>query len=214
MEQNLENNDWRKEAPLLASLPFVNPFIVPEGYFEGLGDEISNAISLEGLKAKVSKTGFATPDNYFEELNDKINTSIFAEKLKAAVTEDGFKTPSNYFEQLQSNILAKTTMGQTAAKPEPEILRLWHSKIVKYASAACFVIVAGLGTFYLNNAEPESQLIASEVLAEQILYDIDEELIIEHLKANDIKQPKVSESDAAMESYILNNYSQNEIAGL
>ncbi|WP_316793582.1 hypothetical protein [Pedobacter frigoris] len=213
MEQNLENNDWKKEAPLLASMPLNNPFSVPEGYFEGLGNEISNAVYLEGLKAKVNGSGFNTPENYFDGLNENINAAIFAEKLKAAIPQEGFEVPANYFEQMQSSILAKTVQS-TQVKTEPTILRLWHSKLVKYASAACFVIIAGVGTIYLNSQHADPKSLTAELFTEQMLYDIDEDVIIEHIEATEPKQAQASASDVALESYILNNYSQNEIAGL
>lgn len=214
MEQNLENNDWKKEAPLLASLPLNNPFEVPEGYFEGLGNEISNAIYLEGLKAKVNGGGFNTPENYFDGLNENIKAAIFTEKLKAAIPQEGFGVPANYFEQLQSAIIAKTA-EKSPAKAEPTILRLWHSKLVKYASAACFVIIAaGVGAIYFSNQHADPKSLTADLFTEQMLYDIDEDVIIEHIEATEPKQAQTSASDAALESYILNNYSQNEIAGL
>jgi len=214
MEQKLENNDWKTDAPVLASLSATNPFVVPEGYFEGLGNEISGAIALEGLKSKVDESGFTTPKGYFEELNEKINSGIYAEKLKAAVSEDGFTTPANYFEQMQANILTKTITEPTEVKSRHRILRLWQSKVVKYASAACFVIVAGLGTLYLNDQSSEAKLLTADTMTEQLLYDIDEDVIIQYIETNGTKEPETSNLDAAMENYILNNYSQEEIAGL
>jgi hypothetical protein len=36
MENNLDHNEWMNEAPYLASLPKVSPFVVPDQYFESL----------------------------------------------------------------------------------------------------------------------------------------------------------------------------------
>ena len=47
---------------------------------------------------------------------------------------------------------------------------------------------------------------------EQMLFDIDEEAIIEHMQTIDQVQTTTSATDTEIENYILNNYSQNEIA--
>lgn len=210
MGLNNENNDWKKEAPLLAGLPANNPFSVPDGYFEGLGNQISNAIYLEGLKTEVKKTGFDIPENYFGELTEKINAAVFIEKLKSGSTNDGFEVPANYFDQLHSNILSKTLEAQPQKLSQTTVFRLWHSKLLKYASAACFVIVAGIGTLYFNQQDT-TQYNTTEMITEQMLFDIEEEMIIEHIEAHQAKQPKASAQDLALENYILNNYSQQDL---
>lgn len=162
---------------------------------------------LKGIK----ETGFTTPSNYFDGLNESIQAKLALENLRESVGETGLSVPDGYFEQLQTRILAQTT-GISLRKPEPALLRLWHSKMLKYASAACFVIVASIGTLYYNQ-QPEQKpaVLTEEMATEQMLYDIDEELIIEHIENNSASLPKVSASEVAMESYILNNYSQNEL---
>lgn len=47
MDNQGENNDWKKEAPTLAGLSVHHPFSVPEGYFEELPHHISSAVYLE-----------------------------------------------------------------------------------------------------------------------------------------------------------------------
>lgn len=160
---------------------------------------------------EMKDTGFTTPSNYFEGLNQSIQAKLSMERLKVSVQEDGFTVPTGYFEQLQSGILAKTT-DIVQSRPEPKLVKLWHSKLLKYASAACFVIVAGIGTLYYNQqTEHTSVAMTEEMATEQMLYDIDEEVIIEHIEANSNQLPKASASEIAMENYILNNYSQNEL---
>lgn len=219
MEQNLENNDWKTEAPLLAGLPVHNPFSVPEGYFEGLGEQISNAVYLEGLKTEVEESGFAIPQGYMEGLSDRITAAIAVENLKETVLKEvsspneGFTVPVNYFEQLQANILNKTST-ESVQKPEAKIVRLWHSKLLKYASAACFVIVASFGVLYFNQQNAIQPAISTtDTATEQMLHDIDEQLIIEHIEA-DSKQTKATSAatkDAALENYILSNFSQSDL---
>jgi len=152
------------------------------------------------------ETGFTTPENYFAGLTERINARVFMEQLKAgAPANGGYTVPGDYFENLTSAILAKTS--NESALPQGRIVRLWHSKLLKYASAACFLLIAGAG-LYFNNQQPVNY---TELASEQMLYDIDEQVIIEHIEANHVTQPKSSAADAALENYILNNYSQNDL---
>ncbi len=153
------------------------------------------------------ETGFTTPDNYFAGLTERINARVFMEQMKStAPANGGFRVPAGYFEDLTSAILAKTTNEN--ALPQRKIVRLWHSKLLKYASAACFLLIAGSGLYFNIQQQPVNY---ADLAAEQMLYDIDEQVIIEHIEANQATQPKSSAADAELENYILNNYSQNDL---
>lgn len=156
----------------------------------------------------IKETGFTTPSNYFEELNEHIRVKMVTERLRAAIPQEGHAVPPNYFEQLQLNILAKTT----GASKQPKIVRLWHSNVLKYASAACFVIIAGMGVYFNTNEQKVAQSINyTDAATEQMLFDIDEEVIIEHIEANYKDQQKPNAKEMALENYILNNYTQNDL---
>lgn len=198
MDNNLENND--------------HSFTVPEGYFEQLPLQIANGIFLEKLKNKVADTGFTTPENYFNELNQQISSEILAERMKSIVTVAEHATvPPNYFEQLQANILAKTVDLDKKKQPA-KIVRLLHSSILKYASAACFIILSATGLYFYQQESHPSLPIYTDIPTDQMLYEIDEQIIIDHIEANDLHQAKLATSDLALENYILSNYSQNDIA--
>ena len=155
------------------------------------------------------ETGFVTPANYFEGLGESINARIITEKLKSAISTDGFEVPENYFENLQANILSKTT-GKIESDAKPKTVRLWTSGFAKYAAAACILVVSGVGV-YIAQHKPVQQVVSSDMATEQMLYDIDEQVIIDHISNADIAQPKSTVNDTALESYILNNYSQSEL---
>lgn len=161
----------------------------------------------------IKETGFTTPSNYFEELNDSIQVKMVTEKLRTAVSRDGYTVPPNYFEQLQSNILARTAGKATASKQQTKIAHLWRSNVLKYASAACFVIISGIGIYFNTNEQGTTQNKSySDAATEQMLFDIDEEVIIEHIEANYKDQQEPTAKETALENYILNNYSQNDLA--
>lgn len=209
MDDNLEKNDWKKEAPVLAALPAHNPFSVPDGYFEDLPVKVSNSIYIEKLKVKTTQTGFCTPENYFKELNENINSEVLKQKIKSVIGDENYTIPSNYFEQLKSSILEKTV---NEAKQSTKIIHLWRSNILKYASAACFLIISSIGLYFYQQQRPDSKITFSDLATEQMLYDIDEQVIIDHIEANDLQQAKPSPTDTELENYILNNYTQSDIA--
>jgi hypothetical protein len=195
MENNLEN------------IPKKNPFSVPDGYFDESKSRIENAVFIEQLKLRAIGTGFTVPDNYFEELPQQITAEISLGKLKSSTATSGFSTPVDYFEKLQANITAATT-----EKKEPRMLKLWHSSLMKYASAACFLLLSATGMYFYQNQSPAQQTAYNDLATEQMLYDIDEDVIIDHIKESNLQAAKPAVTDVALENYILSNYSQNEIA--
>ncbi|MFA4866643.1 MAG: hypothetical protein WC623_00500 [Pedobacter sp.] len=197
MDNKVENND--------------HSFSVPEGYFDQLPLQIENGIFLEKLKSRTADTGFNTPVNYFEGLTQAINTEILADRLKVVAPINEYPTvPANYFEQLQSNILSKT-VNENNKKQPAKIVRLFRSNILKYASAACFIILSAAGLYFYEAQDHPTKSIYSDLPTEQMLYDIDEQVIIDHIEANNLDQAKKSASDIALETYILNNYTQSDI---
>ena len=195
MENNLEN------------IPKKNPFSVPDGYFDESKSRIENAVFMDRLKSRTTETGFTVPDNYFEELPQQIAAEISLSNLKDRTKTSGFSTPVNYFEKLQSNITAVTS-----EKKEPRILKLWHSSLMKYASAACFVLLSATGMYFYQHQSSAQQTAYSDLATEQMLYDIDEDVIIDHIKDSNLQAAKPAVTDVALENYILSNYSQNDIA--
>lgn len=205
MENDLENSDWKNEAPYLAGLGMKSPFAIPESYFEQLPEHIHQAIYLENLKAARPEDGFKVPESYFGELSAGIEAKLVAGRLKDIVPNEGFAVPEDYFNQLQAKISEKTRNKET------RMVRLWHSKLLKYASAACFVLISAAGIyFYPGNST--GQATSAELANEQMLYDIDENTIIEHIQSNSLKAESPAVADADLENYILSNYSQNDIA--
>jgi len=215
-----ENNEWKAEAPYLASLPKENPFSVPEQYFKALPGYISNTVFADRLKQEIPVTGFFVPETYFSELHDQLLGLTSEDMLKELPKKDGFQTPDLYFQQLQAKILARTVEESLPAETIPaavnarpsRIVRLWHSDLLKYASAACFVMVTAFG-LYLNQQNYQPAAVqAADMANEQLLYDMDEQEIIDHIESKTPEMPKIKVTDAELETYILNNYSQSELS--
>jgi hypothetical protein len=161
------------------------------------------------LKGMLGARGFSVPDNYFEQLNRDIQTRIVEEKLKALSTGNGFKVPELYFEELGSRIEARVRPAEV--KKPARVVRLWHSDLLKYATAACFILITAFG-FYLNNNTGKAPAVASEMASEQMLLDMDEQVIMEDVAQEKVLQTNTSASEQELEAYILSNYSTNDIA--
>lgn len=205
MNKNDENMDWEKEAPFLASLPKTMPYRVPDKYFDQLQLHINQAVFIDGLMQKDNQ-GFSIPQNYFEELTVQIEDRIAIDQLQTLVATDGFKTPEGYFDKLQANILSQTS----ESRPKPKTIKLWQSDFMKYVSAACFIVLAASG-LYLNQQSVLKQDRKIELANEQMLYDIDESVIIEHLEESQTVNT-ASASDTEMENYILNHFSSSDLS--
>lgn len=199
-----ENMEWENEAPQLAKLKRVNPFTVPNQYFEELEERINQSIFISKLE-KTENAGFNVPSNYFETLENQINSRIVLEQFKNET--QGFSVPDGYFEKLQQNIVAKTTETKKTVK-------LWHQPIFKYAVAACLVIASTTGWF-ANVHYQDKQLRNAELAKEQLLYDIDESVILEYVQeSQNVKTANVTDGQSVneMESYILDNFSTNDLS--
>jgi negative regulator of sigma E activity len=152
---------------------------------------------------------FTVPDNYFEQLNRDIQTRIAEERLKALTDGKGFIVPDLYFEQLSNRIEAKLIPQED--KKVVKVVRLWNNDLLKYATAACFILITAFG-LYLNNRPTETPVMPTEMASEQFLLDIDEQLILEDVGNQQLLQASTSASEKELETYILSNYSSNEIA--
>lgn len=197
--------EWEKEAPTLAALPRITPYRVPDNYFNDLTSQLNSVACLNGLTQK-DDYGFVVPTNYFEELSAQIKSRIALEQLKLTHSANGFNTPTNYFDKLQASILDQTVN----AKPAPKTIRFWSSDMMRYAAAACFILLTASGLYLNQQSELKSQTQTTELTSDVMLYDIDESVIIEHLKESQTATNS-SASQAEMESYILNNYSANDL---
>ena len=211
MNENIDNNDWKKDAPRLAAMAKSNPFAVPNNYFESVDEAILSTIFLDGLKQNTNNNSFEIPQNYFEDLTKRIETTIRMSELP--VKENSFAVPENYFDTLQNKIASRIAAEEP--KKTAKIVPLWRRSTVKYASAACFILMASFGAYFYQNSTPtipSAQTQPAELANEQMLYDIDESTIIEHLEVqNTITSKTNSASDTEMENYILSNYSPSDL---
>lgn len=206
MENDLENNEWKKEVPYMADLNRSNPFGLPEGYFETLSERIKAGVYLEELGAGNVDPAFKVPAGYFDNLSDRINGRVAVESLKAEIGEGGFAVPEQYFERLTEQIQSKTRTENKGG-----LVRLFQNNYFKYSAAACLVLMSGLLLYLKEPIAGTQKLGYMDAATEQMLFDIDEELIIEHIRHSEKEKAASKISDAELESYILTNFTQSDL---
>lgn len=111
----MENKDWLNEYMSLKQVNPANPFEVPAGYFDDLGNRIVALKNLDELKSKGFSDGFDVPENYFEELTGNIQGRINIEGLVAG--GPGFAVPEGYFDDLEQQIESRIFMEEALNGP-------------------------------------------------------------------------------------------------
>jgi hypothetical protein len=168
------------------------------------------AVLIDNLDLKENH-GFKVPSNYFEELNIQIENKITLDKFKTLNTEASFTVPEGYFEKLNTSILDKTINTANT----PKVLRLWQTNLFKYASATCFILLTAFGIYVNRPSTTGEQTANVEVISENLLYDIDESTILEHVQEQEhqaITNPINNTSNTEVEDYILDRFSSNDIS--
>ncbi|NVM62011.1 hypothetical protein FHW88_000287 [Mucilaginibacter sp. SG538B] len=162
LSSNIQGRIAVEEAMNLAD----EGFTVPENYFDELSSNIQSRIAVE--EAMGNEEGFTVPENYFEELSANIQSRIAVEEAINAGHE-GFVVPIDYFDQLNQRILDKTVNADVEeeqeidnvisinkAKPVQKkgiVRRLWLSPTIRYATAACFALILGVGVIFRGDIQ-------------------------------------------------------------
>jgi len=111
----MENKEWLDEYMSLKQVNPANPFEVPAGYFDDLGNRIVALRNLDELKNKGFSDGFEVPSNYFEDLTGNIQSRITIESAMA--DEPGFAVPEGYFDNLQQQIESRVFIEEALSEP-------------------------------------------------------------------------------------------------
>jgi|SRR5215217_6130353 len=270
MTVDIENKEWPEDGKLPELAGKANPFVAPEGYFEGLDERIMAAVKMHELKNSIADTEFNVPDGYFDELAANIQARITVEELleekeqgfavpagyfdelsnqiqsrivveealetgeafeipagyfenlssqiqsrvfveEALSTDEAFTIPNGYFEQLNAKILNQTVTQETVQR-KGGIIRLMRTTAFKYATAACFILVAG-ASFLLMPSTNKTEEYSSSYLQKELSNLSDDELQnyvqmnmegadIQHTVSFEELPVKDAEFNAALQEYV------------
>ena len=202
---NSEHIDWEENFKELDKFSKEIPFSVPEGYFETSKLSILSQVQISEFSTE--DQGFKVPEGFFATESDTIIRKV--SYLSDTNQFEGFTVPVGYFEALTSKIETRIIEEAT---PTKKILKVWTSQFMKYAAAACFIVVTATALYF--NTE-EQKYIASPgkeyFFNEEVLYDIDVETIIEHVDYKDASTISTTISNSETEDYLLSNYSSAEL---
>ena len=188
MDLNNIHEDWKEDAPNLASMEVANPFTVPENYFNQSKEQILARLTIERVAGTDIEGAFAVPEGYFTNLPEQIISRANLESLKE---EEGFLIPENYFETLTENISSRIKVEElvTQSIPDKQLfsvpegyfeklqanillktveaeyapvvqMRSRTTQWIRFAAAACITAMIGTGIF-LNYSKPQDSDIDS-----------------------------------------------------
>jgi hypothetical protein len=201
----LEDSDmeWEKDAPTLAAMKRVNPFVVPSGYFESLTDDVNTRILIESVRFE-SAEEFNIPANYFENLSSRIEERIALETIQSLVPSTGFSVPEAYFSDLSDRIQSK--LAEKSPERKKTIFKSW----ISYSAAACITLVLGTAV-YFNSTGYTIGRDLSEVPDQEIINYLqihstvnDNQYIIENLSEDGLHHVSPDVSSQEIEHYINN----------
>lgn len=140
----------------------VNPFAVPDRYFEDLA---KRSLLRNKLRQEMDDAS-AVPDGYFDNLQADILTRLRTEKLSERVSEPGMTVPEGYFDGLSAKLLAATagTEDATPATAETPVRQLRTRQWLPYVAASILALAVAV-TAYLGINPPESNNIAGNLQA-------------------------------------------------
>lgn len=159
-------NELESISPVVARISFVNPYQVPQGYFDGLSDEVLLKIKadnvspkeeLENLSPLLSslskKLPYEAPAGYFSELSEHAVAGVKAiefvnvelENLSPTMSSlrsaNVYEVPSGYFDSLADNVLKNVRQHRSAKV----VSMNFGKKVMRYAVAAVITGLIALG---------------------------------------------------------------------
>jgi hypothetical protein len=178
MSLNKMDNDWKEEAPKLAAMRGINPFSVPEGYFNTLPEQINSQLLLAELHPGNATGKFTVPDGYFEDLAEQIKGRVSVEDFKG----NSFTVPEGYFNRLQDKINAQISEPVKVVPIRSHRPPAW----INYAAAACVTIAVSITLYF--NIFPGSRIITGQDVVNVNISDlsnkVSDEDIIGYLKVH------------------------------
>jgi hypothetical protein len=197
-----------EQAPILSSIPKVNPFGVPDGYFEQLPDLIRAEILLSEMK----HTETANDSLYFRELPADISSAVILEDLNIQKTAP-YPVPADYFDWLPSRIADRIAAQKETRFSWAGIYQWLQAKYL--VPAACMGIFIAFFVFNFSSegskTSSNDKITFSEKDKKDVLDNIDffgfeEGLVMDHIaQTRTVQHPAgATEQDATID-YLLEN---------
>lgn len=125
-------------SPLVAGIAPVNPYQVPEGYFNDLAVNMLQLVQAETLSAVLARAvgvnPYSVPSDYFNNFPYKVLSLVKREELSQVLknaSSNPYEVPDNYFENLSSDILKRVKTQGLSAQEEIESISPLLSRLDK-----------------------------------------------------------------------------------
>jgi len=116
MKDERGNTEWINEYQALKQVNPANPFVVPEGYFQEMEQQVMGLVRLDELKKTNPVNEFTVPENYFNELEQNIQSRIAIDEVLD--NKESFTVPENYFSDLEQNIQSRIAVEEALNNKE------------------------------------------------------------------------------------------------
>jgi hypothetical protein len=185
-------NELESISPVVAKISFVNPYQVPQGYFDGISDQVMLRIKADNVSAKEElenlspllsslskKVPYEAPAGYFSELSEHAVAGVKAiefvnvelENLSPTMNSlrsaNVYEVPSGYFDSLAENVL-KNIRERKSAKV---VSMTFGKKVMRYAVAAAFTGLLALGGWLYFNSSKQISTASIENTVKQVSED-------------------------------------------
>jgi hypothetical protein len=186
--------ELKEMGSVLADMPRVMPYSVPDNFFENFENSLHEAISETSEAASNTDWGksmpYEVPDNYFETLTESIVANSVHQEKSGTV-------PYGYFEQLPERMLALAKAEEARTK-KAKIISLQGYRMfrqMKWVAAAALILGIGFGSYRLINSrhsDPEKMLSAvpSNDIREylqQHIYRLDVDRVVSNSDINNLQ---------------------------
>lgn len=214
-------SELREISPFLAHLEQVNPYTLPDGYFESLPDRITEKILLTaGLQPGLS-SNYQVPDGYFNNLSGQILSKIkmggqqvnnvseelasVAPLLNTISKEPVYQVPEGYFDR---EIAGSSLLPQSKGTGVFGIRSV--KKWMQYAAAAVVAGILVTGAFLFTDDRGDAYIEFEKYNQVDIpteLNKVSEEELLKYLDnpEHSAITPSVNLSAAEVELFNMNN---------
>jgi hypothetical protein len=181
-------------APNLGKTPISRvPYSVPNGFFEGFAEGLMNRIHREAAAFSEYDAGQQNA-----EVSPLLEIEEISPLLAGLKNKNTYQVPTGYFESLKANITGTESKLITVKTKQAPVFNL---KFVKYAVAACLVVLLGTAVFNLTYHKITDPI--------KDLANVSEQDMANYLDSDDIHwTPGIATSSASID------FSENDVHDL
>lgn len=199
-------------------LPKTPSFAAPDGYFNGLADQVLQQIKAQSeptasIAFGTKTNAFSTPEGYFEGLSDQLINRIQqhpeVEPILTANKRGAFTTPDGYFDTL-----ADLTIHKIKHTGNANVVRWYSVQTIRRIAVAAAIVGVLFGSVWVIQLKSESansdKLTAQEIstFIDNNSEELDEQVMME---AHTDKPVSTAAKTAAEDEQTKNEYIDNEV---